>query len=111
MYDGSPLDRTTFETGEGESFSAHPVSTDYLLNTSAYSLNCNRYEVLSSDTFLLDGTYPSGSLSVSRVTDENGDIVYLFADSRGNPVLRRAMTGTFTSADTYYLYDYRGNLS
>ncbi len=54
--------------------------------------------------------YDPGTLVMSKVTDENGNIVYGFTDKMGRTILKRVQSATSTWLETYYVYDTRGNL-
>lgn len=55
------------------------------------------------------GKYQTGTLNVTRVTDEDNNISYEFKDKIGRVVLTRQMSGT-VQYDTYSIYDDYGNL-
>lgn len=110
-YDGSPLNRVTSIEDEGEDWQAHSVKTDYLLNTTCFPLSCKFYRVSMQGDLQDGGYYPEGHLNVVRTTDEDGHVSYEFKNLSDQLVLRRSMLGGNESADTYYVYDYRGNLS
>ena len=111
VYDGSPLNRVTRLEGEGEAWSGHPVKQEYLINSSSFPLNCKYYRVSMQGVLQDKGYYPENRLYVMKTTDEDGHEQYEFKNIAGNVVLHRTMTGSKESADTYYIYDYRGNLS
>jgi YD repeat-containing protein len=58
----------------------------------------------------MNGIYGADMLSVKKMTDEDGHITYEFRDKQDRLILQRCMLSTDNSADTYYAYDYRGNL-
>ena len=111
VYEGSPLNRVSRLEGEGEAWSGHPVKTEYLVNASSSPLNCKYYRVSMQGVLQDKGYYPEGRLYVTKTTDEDGHVQYEFRNIAGNVILRRTMTGGNESADTYYIYDYRGNLA
>lgn len=57
------------------------------------------------------GYYPEGRLYVTKTTDENGNEIYEFKNIAGNVILKRTICSIDEAADTYYIYDYRGNLA
>ena len=111
VYDGSPLDRVVQEEGVGEDWKNHPVQTDYLINTTSFPLDCKYYRVSMQGELQDKGYYPEGRLKITKTTDEDGHASYEFKNLSDRVVLRRAMLSKKESADTYYIYDYRGNLS
>ena len=111
VYEGSPLNRVSRLEGAGEAWSGHPVKTEYLVNASSSPLNCKYYRVSMQGVLQDKGYYPEGRLYVTKTTDEDGHVQYEFKNMAGNVILRRTMTGSNESADTYYIYDYRGNLA
>ena len=111
VYDGSPLDRVVQEEGVGEDWKNHPVQTEYLINTNSFPLDCKYYRVSMQGELLDKGYYPEGRLKITKTTDEDGHESYEFKNLSDRVVLRRTMLSEKESSDTYYIYDYRGNLS
>ena len=111
VYDGSPLDRVVQEEGVGEDWKNHPVQTEYLINTNSFPLDCKYYRVSMQGELLDKGYYPEGRLKITKATDEDGHESYEFKNLSDRVVLRRTMLSEKESSDTYYIYDYRGNLS
>ena len=111
VYDGSPLDRVVHEEGVGEDWKNHPIQTDYLINTTSFPLDCKYYRVSMQGELLDKGYYPEGRLKITKTTDEDGHESYEFKNLSDRVILRRAMLSEKESSDTYYIYDYRGNLS
>ena len=111
VYDGSPLDRVVQEEGVGEDWKNHPVQTEYLINTNSFPLDCKYYRVSMQGELLDKGYYPEGRLKITKNTDEDGHESYEFKNLSDRVVLRRTMLSEKESSDTYYIYDYRGNLS
>ncbi len=111
VYEASSLSRIAKQYGPGAAwYNGHPVSTDYLANSTANAqLNCLNYGVSSAGTLTSDGSYASGQLSVVKITDEDLNVSYTFTDKLGHVVLSRQMKGSETH-DTYYVYDDKGNL-
>ena len=111
VYDGSPLNRINTVEGVGAEWTSHPVKKDYLVNTSKYPLNCKYYRVSMQGQLQDKGYYPEGRLYVTKTTDENGNESYEFKNIAGNVILKRTICSIDEAADTYYIYDYRGNLA
>lgn len=109
-YEASPLNRVTAVNGPGVMWQAHPQQTDYLLNTTTYPLNCKNYNVSISGALSVSGTYAANMLTIRKLTDEDGQESYEFRDKQDRVVLQRRMLTASTSADTYFVYDYRGDL-
>ena len=110
VYETSPLNRVTAVKEQGQQWHLHPKQTEYLHNTDTYPLNCKNYTVNVSGTLNVSGNYLANTLSVRKLTDEDSHIVYEFRDKQGRLILQRQMLNTSSSADTYYAYDYRGDL-
>lgn len=111
VYEASPLNRVLQQYGPGAVwYSGHPVSTDYLSNSTANAqLSCINYSVSSAGVLTSNGSYVSGQLSIVKTTDEDSNISYTFTDKLGRTVLSRQMKGS-EPHDTYYVYDDSGNL-
>ena len=56
------------------------------------------------------GNYAADRLLVEKETDEDAHVTYVFRDVQDRIILQRSILGDNTSADTYYVYDYRGDL-
>lgn len=110
-YESSPLNRVIEVEGVGEDWKGHSVKSDHLVNSSSFPLNCKCYRVSMSGELQDKGYYPEGRLYVTKTTDEDGHESYEFKNLAGHVILQRVMLGGTESADTYYIYDYRGNLS
>lgn len=113
-YEPSPLNRIAKQYGPGTSWhNSHAVSTTYLTNTGTTGeLMCGKYTTSDTRTQVslsYLGTYNTGELYVTKVTDEDGNVSYEFKDKLGQVVLTRQMNGN-TPHDTYYIYDSYGNL-
>ncbi len=110
-YESSPLNRVVEVEGIGEDWKGHSVKSDHLINTSSFPHNCKYYRVSMSGELQDKGYYPEGRLYVTKTADEDGHESYEFKNLAGHVILQRVMLGGTESADTYYIYDYRGNLS
>lgn len=107
-YESSPLNRILKTYGPGKEWQTHPANVAYLTNTASGELACKHYQVSSSGALTDKGYYASGQLYVTKSSDEDGRVSYLFADKLGNQLLSRRMSGG-VSHDTYYVYDDFGN--
>ena len=76
------------------------------MNESSGALSCRKYAVAADGSLSALGTWPMGSLRVAVETDEDGRTVSTFTDGEGRVVLERRDV----NADTYYIYDSRGQL-
>ena len=110
-YESNSLNRVVEVEGIGEDWKGHSIKSDHLINTSSFPLNCKYYRVSMSGELQDKGYYPEGRLYVTKTTDEDGHESYEFKNLAGHVILQRVMLGGTESADTYYIYDYRGNLS
>lgn len=119
-YEQSPLDRPLKEYGAGEDWHSKgkAATTQYrMTNVSGNTeLNCVDIRldrtVANTDTlvsFVLERNFPTGSLEVVRMTDEDGNAVFEFKNRFGQTVLHRQIDDS-GAYDTYYLYDEWGNL-
>ncbi len=98
----------------GEYMTKNPFSISlYRNNVLQYSNRCYDYELTEingSEQVTLKGYVPDARLDIKESVDEDGVTVMEFQDWRGLKILeRRVVIGT-TYADTYYLYDARGQL-
>ena len=105
--------------------SARPVSKIY--NVGDIYRSQNKYKAYSYETnsanevFLFDvdihsgnltvsGYYTAGELFKNSVTNEDGIKFTTYTDKSGNTVLTRAKDNSNQNVDTYYAYDYKGQL-
>ena len=119
QYEASPLNRPVAQFGPGKQWydNNKSVRTDYLLNISGDSqLDCKRYSVTYSitntsisATIVNHGSWGTGSMTVTKTTDEDGNISYEFRDRNDEVTLIRQMSGTICH-DTYYIRDEWGHL-
>ena len=110
-YESNPLNRVVEVEGIGEDWKGHSIKSDHLINTSSFPHNCKYYRVSMSGELQDKGYYPEGRLYVTKTADEDGHESYEFKNLAGHVILQRVMLSGTESADTYYIYDYRGNLS
>lgn len=123
-YEQSALDRVLCAYGSGYAWqnSGKGVKNRYLINRNDVdTLKCRMFSVNdtyeSGDTSVTIsnlGYYAQGSLYVNSQEDEDGHIALSFMDKQGRMVLSRSLTGSGGDqrfADTYYVYDDRGQLT
>lgn len=116
VYDGSPLNRIVEKYGPGDDWKYHPVKTDLLTNLgstdvlSQYDgyLVVYKYQV-AGDSLINKGAYPTGTLDVTRTTNEDNQVSYEFKDRVGRLLLSRRISGG-QMFDTNYVYDDSGNM-
>ena len=98
------LDRITIEKGPGD-----PWHTNSRFNRVSYLLN-NANEVklymISGNTLSQSDYYGEGKLFVEQYTDEDNHVSRVYKDMQGRTVMERRDG----NHDTYYVYDYRGDL-
>lgn len=107
-YLGTPTDSVVRLTGPGQDWhtNAKGKVMEAWMNESSGALSCRKYAVAADGSLSALGTWPMGSLRVAVVTDEDGRTVSTFTDGEGRVVLERRDV----NADTYYIYDSRGQL-
>ena len=110
-YENSPLGRKTWECGPGAAWIMQGKSSgiSYLSNSTKAHLSCLSFE-LSNDMLSNKSYYPDGTLNVIKRTDEDGRVTYEFKDFLDRLILNRRVQGK-TDADTYYIYDSKGDLA
>ena len=99
-YEASTLNRLVSETGRNTA--GHAITTEYLFSddgTPVYKYSAN------GTTITNDGAFPSGSLQCTKVTDEDGGVLYTFRDPQGKVVLERRTAADADHLDTYYIYN------
>ena len=110
-YENSPLGRNTVERGPGAAWIMQGKNRGvaYLSNSTKAHLSCLSFE-LSNDMLVNKSYYPDGTLNVIKKTDEDGRVTYEFKDFLDRLILNRRVQGE-TDADTYYIYDSKGDLA
>ena len=83
--------------------------TAWFTNASPVDYSCALYVVASPTSLQKKGVYAAGELFVTRNTDDDMNVSYIFADKQGRILLQREINGTETH-DTYFVYDDLGNL-
>ena len=112
-YEESLLNRVVGNMGPGQNWHSaeKKATTEYMVNADTAALLCQRYVVSGSNSSIRkperQAPYPAGTLSIRRVTDEDGRTTLTFTDAFGHVVLERQMLAAGTWADTYYVYDAR----
>ena len=102
--------RKTTSIGPGQAWANHPSLSSFHINKSSGVLACKKYVVDETTGTLKDeGLFPSNQLFVQKLTDEDRNERYVFADSEGRQLLVRRVDGNEYS-DVYFVYDLRGNI-
>ena len=107
-YEASPLNRPKAEYGAGADWqnNGKAVKTEYGINVSGDTfLNCIKYTVSYNGTTANVsniGNWPTGSQTVTKVTDEDGNVNYEFKDRNGEIVLQRQVLNN-SVIDTYLI--------
>ena len=115
IYEASPLGRPIAEYGAGAEWqnNGKALTREYGVNVSGDSnLNSVHYSVTYSGTTATVskiGNWPTGSQTVTKVTDEDGSVFYEFKDRNGEVVLQRHINAGIY-LDTYYIRDGWGNI-
>ena len=112
IYELSPLNRIEKHIGPGMVWHMHldrGDKTAWFTNASPVDYSCALYVVASPTSLQKKGVYAAGELFVTRNTDDDMNVSYIFADKQGRILLQREMNGTVTY-DTYFVYDDLGNL-
>ncbi len=126
VYEASPSGRVVSQTSPGAQWQNKAVTAEYRLNTGYMSpageppmydqhLACARFDVVGTTGVKRVGMYPANTLYVTQATDEDGNVSLEFTDKLGQVVLSRQRMDnndydSATFADTYYVYDMKGNL-
>ena len=125
-YESSPYGRLLSVQREGDGWNADGGHRA----TFVYGFNAASDDVLrlswkpganagDAPTVRCVGTWPEGSLSRTRLTDENGAVSDTYTDASGRTVCTRSWTGpadttgdpgTGAMSETLYAYDYRDSL-
>ncbi len=111
LYEASPLDRVAEEYGPGSPWHTRgkSVRTERLVNEASGLLSCRGLTIESDTSLTVSGPLPAGTLSVLKVTDEDGGVTLTFTDRLGRTVLERRMNGS-RALDTHSVYDDLGLL-
>ena len=86
VYEASPLNRVTSQSGPGNDWYANSkkVTTTYLVNGADI-----KYFYIESDKLKCNGVYAAATLYGVQTTDEDGKTKVEFTDKQGLPVLSR----------------------
>lgn len=119
VYEKMPGGRMVKTTGPGNMWHSMDKSVrhEYLTNVSGNdTLDCVLYVagtgIGGTPSLTASGSYPTGTLMVTRMSDEDGVTVMEFTDRQERMVLSRRIEhngGGRILHDTYYIYDSRGN--
>ncbi|HTH56911.1 MAG TPA: DUF6443 domain-containing protein [Cyclobacteriaceae bacterium] len=127
VFEPSPLNRPSKDFGPGKDWydNNHSVSHTYTTNTDGTSTGQEKIFVWyvnaglpSRYTALNSGYYPSNSLMVKVTADEQGNQVREYTTIEGKLILKKVqasvgpvdVSNNAQWAQTYYIYDYRGQL-
>ena len=102
--------RRTKSIGPGRAWVGHPSVSSLHTNKSSGVLACKKYTVDETTGALKEeGFFPSNQLLVQKLTDEDRNEKYVFADAEGRQLLVRRVDGN-TYSDVYFVHDLRGNI-
>ena len=102
--------RRTKSIGPGRAWVGHPSVSSLHTNKSSGVLACKKYTVdEATGTLKEEGLFPSNQLLVQKLTDEDRNEKYVFADAEGRQLLVRRVDGN-TYSDVYFVHDLRGNI-
>ena len=107
-FESAATGRTLSVRRPGQAWNTHPATVSYRKNAANEVLNLTSE---SGNTLSVNGYVPSGALSVTISTDEDGCDLAVYKDRDDRTVLERRHPNTNTTADTYYVYDVAGHLS
>lgn len=111
VYEPSPLNRIQEHYGPGTAWHSggKSIKTDWITNDTTEELSCGLYTVASDNSLKRTGLYLARELFVTKTTDEDDNILYIFTNKLNQVVLERVMNDSVRN-DTYYVYDDFGNL-
>ena len=99
VYDNSPLDRVLTETGPGSAWASKPKTINYLINDAPKTTL-----TVSSSGVFTTANFPTGSLYVNEVIDEQGNTTREYRDKLDRVVLKENKLGAVW-LQTFYIYD------
>ena len=109
-YESWQKGRKTANIGPGQAWAEHPSISSFHTNKSSGVLACKKYTVNETTGALKEeGFFPSNQLLVQKLTDEDRNEKYVFADAEGRQLLVRRVDGN-TYSDVYFVHDLRGNI-
>ena len=119
FYDGTPLDRVALQFGPGQDWQKNGRATafrfmlegDDVALPPVWCFTATEETAGAEPAFTVrnTGPYGKGELTLTETVDEDGRRSVEYADAEGRPVLNRFDVGDGSYADTYYIYDDRGN--
>lgn len=104
VFEASPLNRVSEQYAPGAAWhSGHPVTYDY---TSNEAIDVGSFTAINDELYFT-GYYAPGEVTLTVVTDENGNEVRVYTNDRGQVVLKRVQVDEAATewAETYYVYD------
>lgn len=102
-YESWQKGRKTANIGPGQAWAKHPSISSFHTNKSSGVLACKKYAVdEATGTLKEEGFYPSNQLLVQKLTDEDRNEKYVFADAEGRQLLVRRVDGN-TYSDVYFV--------
>lgn len=116
FYENTPFQRLLGESGPGQAFQVEAAITrrGYFLNDLSDSLSCWQLELdnalVSTSAVRCAGIAAANTISVSRISGPDNMVSYEFINTRGQLILKRQKVDHASYADTYYVYDQKGNL-
>jgi RHS repeat-associated core domain len=117
LYEDTPFQRPLEEKRPGEAFQVAAATTrqGYYLNDLSDSLSCWQLELddvaVPTSAVRCVGVAAANTICVSHVLGPDDIVGYEFTNARGQLILQRQKVNQTSYADTYYVYDQRGNLS
>ena len=121
-YEASPLNRPIKKFGPGAEWQNSDIGVDLSYDVNDSTVREHRCYIYIADatsdtpekttvTMHCKGQYPSGSLFINTIVDEDGRTLLTFTDGFGSKKLERRLVGDGNYADTYYVYDILDNLT
>lgn len=108
LYDNSPLELVTGETGSGRAWQTAGKSRSCAYGTNAAE-EVRIWRVNANGSLQAGGYYPAGSLQRVSIGDEDGGITITYTDRSGRQVLSVRVDGV-QRYETYRVYDGQGLL-
>ncbi|WP_054508748.1 DUF6443 domain-containing protein [Chryseobacterium sp. ERMR1:04] len=116
VLESSPFDRVQQQIQVGTDWSNKPVTFDYDAVVTAdgvrkFTTNTIWENNASRSTIENGGTYGTGQLYKTTVTDEDGNKTIEFKNGQGQILLVRKVLSPSDNVDTYYVYNEYGQLA
>jgi RHS repeat-associated protein len=105
QYDPAPNGAATIQSSPGQSWrmgSGHEQEHHYLLN---HSTEVRQFISSAEGAIIDNGFYPSNSLHIKEVHDEEGTIHRIYEDAAGALIMDIRAYGSQQQTVTYYVYD------